>query len=62
MENKDTNTNYQKVVRGQKVRNCRNYNRYNFFACDLYSDLLTMQWFGSLDVKSRYLSVSLGLW
>ena len=32
MENKDTNTDYQKFVRaGDEVRNCRNYNRNLFF-------------------------------
>ena len=30
MENKDTNTDYQEVVRGPKVINCRNYNQYQF--------------------------------
>ena len=31
MENKDTNTDYEKVLTGQKVRNCRNYSQYHFF-------------------------------
>ena len=31
MENKDANTDYQKVVGRPKVRNCRNHNRYHFF-------------------------------
>ena len=32
MENKDTNTDYEKVVWGPKLRNCRNYNQYHFLA------------------------------
>lgn len=36
MKNKDTNTDYSKVVKGPKVTNSRNYNWYLFFAWDLY--------------------------
>ena len=31
MENKDTNTDYQKIIRRANVRNYRNYNQNHFF-------------------------------
>ena len=33
MENKDTNTDYQKVIRRANVRNYRNCNQNHFFLC-----------------------------
>ena len=35
MEDKDTNTDYQKVVWGPKVGNCRNYSWYHFFLLEI---------------------------
>lgn len=44
MENKDKNTDYQKVARvGEKSGNCRGYTQNHFFVWDLFSLFLT-QW------------------
>ena len=45
MENKDTNTDYQKFVRaGDEVRNCRNYNRnlFFFFLLEIHIDYFSI--------------------